>query len=122
MAMTDRGAGADRALEALFAAARAEVPGPGQDLFDRVLALGLAAQPQPASRALPPIRAARSGWWDALWALGGWRGLGGLSSAMALGLVVGLAGIAEIPFTDRYEALDLMPGADNPFADSTEEN
>ena len=62
-------------------------------------------------------------WREAAMAVGGWWGAGGLTTAMALGLVIGLTGMVELPIVSPHDGLlDLMPAADAMFADTAEEN
>lgn len=76
-------------LEAVFAAARGTET-PSEDLVARVLADADAVQAEAlAARPGAPVPSGgRAGW---LSAIGGWLGAGGLATATAAGLVIGLA-------------------------------
>jgi len=106
-------------LEGFFAAARAKRVVPDAGLEARVLAMAVAEQP-----AAPPRLPAAGGtgpgrfWPDLAQLLGGWRGLGGMTAAMVLGLTVGMAGAIEVPLTIGADVLDLTPVADSLFADA----
>lgn len=107
-------------LEDFFAAARAEAPEPPATLLTRVMADADAAL---ATRVLPPppaapVRHGTGGWLARLSdMLGGWGGLGGLATASAAGLWLGLsgvgglsAGVAGLPAAIAGGAsLDVMP-------------
>lgn len=76
-------------LEALFAQAQAD--GPGPDLMARVLADADAVQG--LNRASAPAAQHRSGgtWWAGLLSvLGGWSAVSGITAAGVMGLAVGL--------------------------------
>lgn len=76
-------------LEALFAQAKAD--GPGPDLMARVLADADAVQGLSATSA--PAAEGRSGgtWWAGLLSvLGGWSAVSGITAAGVMGLAVGL--------------------------------
>ena len=120
--MTDRTDADKAALEAMFAQARVRVPLPQDALVDRALAAALAVQPAGPLAGRQGRAADVSVWCQLMNALGGWRGLGGLSSAMALGLVMGFGGTVSLPLAQNAQAVDLMPGADALFADTAEEN
>lgn len=78
----------DQALEALFAAARAEQTAVSSDLMARILADAAAAATE---RHLQP-EPARPGLVATIWAaLGGWGGAGGLAMATAAGVWIGVA-------------------------------
>ena len=121
MKMTRRNTEDDDALEQIFANARATPPAVGSGFHARIVALGLATQPPQAmagGRVAPPL----SFWREAALAVGGWWGAGGLTTAMALGVVIGLMGRIELPIgTPNDGFLDLMPAADGLFSDSPEE-
>lgn len=122
MKMTRRNTEDDAALARIFADARATPPAVGADFHARIVALGQAIQvPQAVvgGRVSAPV----SFWREAAMAVGGWWGAGGLTTAMALGVVIGLTGTVELPIVASNDGfLDLMPAADGLFADSAEEN
>ena len=127
MKMTRITADDDTDLEMTLAAARAEPPEPGAAFRGRILALALAEQPLAARHDGSPDgdEAAVQGsfWRDAAQAIGGWWGAGGLTTAMACGLAIGLTGWFELPIVTQNEApLELMPEGDGLFADADEEN
>lgn len=78
----------DRDLEHFFAAARAEAPEISDTLTARILA--------DAEAEIPPAR--RETLWAALWAiLGGRLGAGGLVTAAAMGIWLGVAPPGALP-------------------------
>jgi hypothetical protein len=112
----------DIILETLFAATRSHAPEPPQALADRVMVAALAEQPHRTLPLAAPLAKA-SFWDDMARAIGGWRGAGGLGTAMVLGLFIGLSGALDTPlYGTTVEVVDLMPGADALFADTTTEN
>lgn len=109
----------DHDLDDLFAAARAQAPLDDAALQARICADGLRLQPQPK----PVARHAASGkfgWWAALSnALGGKRGLAGLGTAAAAGVMLGFVQPTSVlALTESFFAVqtvdevDLMPGID----------
>ena len=121
--MTRTDAEDDTLLDPAFAAARAAPPEPAAGLRARVLALALAEQPQTAPR--PGNSPDMSGpfWRELASALGGWWGAGGLTTAMVVGLSIGLAGLVDLPILPQEDApLELMPQGDGLFADAAEGN
>ncbi len=70
-------------LDALFEAAQRRHPVPSADWLARVA--------QDADRALRPVPAPLSFWAQLSGALGGWRGLGGMALASAVGVWIGIA-------------------------------
>ena len=95
MKMTRITADDDTDLERALAAARAEPPQPGAAFRGRILALALAEQPLAALKGDDEAVVPGSFWRDAAQAIGGWWGAGGLTTAMACGLAIGLAGGAN---------------------------
>jgi hypothetical protein len=86
----------DIALDAFFAAARADDPEPGDDLMARILADAARVQPRPVT---PVSAASASGWRGILAAIGGWPAMGGMAVATMAGLWIGIAppaGLATI--------------------------
>ena len=77
-------------LDGLFAAARAQVPGPSDDLMARVLADAQAEQATLAvTAARPTVRPA--GRFEQMFrVLGGWPAMGGLATASVVGLWLGI--------------------------------
>lgn len=101
----------DRELEALFKAARDDMPEMPAGLEARLLA--------DAQAALPVRRDAEPGWrrwFDDL--LMGWYGLGGLAAASAAGIWLGFAPPAALPDAGAYlfggndTSVDLFAGED----------
>ena len=67
-----------------------------------------------------PAPARRSGLAELLSLIGGWRAAGGLSTVMALGFVIGFAGPLQLTAASAAtEQVDLMPGAEMLFADTS---
>lgn len=104
----------DLDLDALFAAARRDLPMPSDDLFARVLADARAHQPDAvqSARGAPP----RHRLWSTFSSLfGGGGALAGMGTAMAAGLALGLFQPAPVSalttafFADADVAVDLMP-------------
>ncbi|WP_171178248.1 hypothetical protein [Ruegeria sp. HKCCD8929] len=88
----------DTDLDALFAAARQERDFLPEDLAARMLADAQAVQAVRAASETAPEQAKRPGLWSQLGsALGGWRGIGGLATACAAGVWIGLAPPAFLP-------------------------
>lgn len=84
----------DRDLAALFDAAQTDDPVPSAALMARIAADALGAQ---AGRAVPSALPLR----DPLWtrinrALGGWQALGTLTTATAVGVVIGISGAEDL--------------------------
>lgn len=119
MTMTDRDPASTR-LEALLDAARAQEPTLPDGLRARMLADAEALRPntqtrpetrpetgpETGPRTQPRPRAAAPGLWTQLGGLlGGWPGLGGLATACAAGLWLGLAPPAMMP-----DPVDLVLG------------
>lgn len=107
-------------LTPFFTAARAAAPVPSAALMARVLA---DAQAEAVRRppAVPAVRPGRRGAviGAMLSAIGGWTGVGGLATAMAAGLWIGAAGLAD-PVTvtgglwgAATVTVDLLPDADS---------
>ena len=124
MAKTDKTRLSDEALEAFFAAGRAEAPEPGADLMARIVA---DAEAQIAARApfpAPVPRRARGGLWTALISgIGGWPAVAGMATAAVAGVWLGFAAPGSIDTltgglllpqsaagTTSYELEDLLPG------------
>ena len=113
----------DALLGRAFAAARALAPSPAPALIDRVLADAAMLQPHPTRPAARPAKAgmARGALADLVTFLGGWRGLGGMVTAAAAGVWIGVAGSAAgfvFPaFANGASAqatvVELLPGADS---------
>jgi hypothetical protein len=107
-------------LEGFFAAARSHAPEPSEALVARVLADAEAAMVR-KPMAAPVVRpAARDGAIGAiLSAIGGWSGLGGLATATAAGIWIGVAGLADPVtmagglFGTSPLSVELMPGAES---------
>jgi hypothetical protein len=114
-----------RALDALFAAARAEPARPDDALMARILADAAREQPRAAApvrtRALPE----RGGWRGWLDAIGGWPAAGGMALATVAGLWIGISppqGLSTVngllwgetvsvdPFPDAADLLGLLEG------------
>lgn len=90
MAMNDnRRTGGEDGLGALFAAARAADPRPGDDFLARLVAVAEAMQP--ATAPPPGVAGPARGWRGLLALLGGWPALGGMVAATVAGFWVGLA-------------------------------
>ncbi len=112
--------GAEAALVAVFAAARAAAPEPSAVFLARVLADAEAVQAQ--RRAPVPSRPARQGRWRGiLAALGGWGAAGGLATATLAGLWLGFAGAQGTGAVagllagedEQIGTLDLIPDFDS---------
>lgn len=116
MIMENDGAG-EKYLEELFAATRAELIEPGAELSARVLAHAMAEQPQRSAAAAAPSQL----WQGLAHVLGGALGLGGLGAATALGLVIGLTGVVDLPSLATEDALDLAQDVDGLFSQSLTE-
>lgn len=86
--MTDRDKGfaPDEGLETFFASARDDAALPGGDLLARIEAQAL--EMQPARRS--PGEAGAGFWSQLRDALGGWKGVAGLTAACAAGLWLGI--------------------------------
>ena len=101
-------------LDAVFAEARRETPGISEDLAARILSDADALVPRPATATVSP----EGGVWTQIRdALGGWVAVGGLTTACAAGLAIGL--IAPAAFPDLAlvlglsgSGLDLIGGGD----------
>lgn len=112
----------DKDLDDLLGLAARDRPLPAADLIDRVLAEGLALQPQPVPlAAASPTR--QAGWLSRLAAaFGGAPALAGVGSAMVLGLAVGYLDPATLDNLTggltggltgtEAGTLDLFPSAD----------
>lgn len=115
----------DDDLALLFATAR-RLDQPSADLQARAFAAATAMQPIPAvvpSGATSHRSARGAGFLREVWqALGGWHAAGGLSAAMLVGFWLGLNDpsglLGQFGNTDSVE---LMPGADDVFAELTDE-
>ncbi len=83
----------DAMLNELFDAARADTPEPSSDMMARILADAghVLEDAALAAKRLEAARRPRRG--DIFEMVGGWLGLGGLSGAAALGLLLGLSPI-----------------------------
>ncbi|MEO0829652.1 MAG: hypothetical protein AAFY03_04245 [Pseudomonadota bacterium] len=84
----------DDVLNAFFTAAREAEPGPSPDLLARILSDGEAEQAALSEQALQEERLQRvePRWTSLLWAsIGGWTGAGGLVTAAAAGLWIGIS-------------------------------
>lgn len=109
----------DQDLDDLFAAARAHAPLEDAALQARIYADGLRLQPQPKLVARRTA-SGKFGWWAALSnALGGKRGLAGLGTAAAAGVMLGFVQPTSVlALTEAFFAVqtvdevDLMPGID----------
>jgi hypothetical protein len=114
----------ERAVDAAFASLRANPPRPSSELFDKVLARALAEQPVlEGARVCAEAEALPGFWAEVLGIFGGWRGAGGLTTAMVVGLVIGLSGTVQLPIYEATdEVLDLMPGGTEIFAEINVEN
>lgn len=114
----------ERAVDAALASLRANPPQPSSELFDKVLARALAEQPALDGPTAGSEAVASPGFWaEILGVFGGWRGAGGLTTAMLVGLVIGLSGAVQLPLYDAAsETLDLMPGGTEIFAELNLEN
>lgn len=114
----------ERAVDAAFASLRANPPHPSSELFDKVLARALAEQPVFGGAKDCAEAVALPGFWaEVLGIFGGWRGAGGLTTAMLVGLVIGLSGTVQLPIYEvTGEMLDLMPGGTEIFAEMNLEN
>jgi len=121
MIMTDMLKDEDDDLERMFGAARLRASQPSPDFAARILALAEAEQPPaPKPVAAMPAPARRSGLAELLSLIGGWRAAGGLSTVMALGFVIGFAGPLQLTAASAAtEQVDLMPGAEMLFADTS---
>lgn len=78
----------DIALDAFFAAARAEEPVPGDDLMGRIMADAALVQGRSAVAVAAPVA---SGWRGILAAIGGWPAMGGMAVATMAGLWIGIS-------------------------------
>lgn len=109
----------DQDLDDLFAAARAQAPLEDAALQARIYADGMRLQPQPWPIVLP-VASGHFRWWVALSnALGGKRGLAGLGTAAAAGVMLGFVQpMSVLALTESFFAaqtvdeVDLMPGID----------
>ena len=109
----------DQDLDDLFAAARAHAPLEDAALQARIYADGLRLQPQPKPVARRTA-SGKFGWWAALsTALGGKRGLAGLGTAAAAGVMLGFVQPTSVlALTEAFfpvqtvDEVDLMPGID----------
>lgn len=108
----------ERELDALFAAGRAHATAPSEALMARILAEAEAVMPSPPAADVPARPRAAGGLVrGALSALGGWGTVGGLATAAATGVWIGLTGVAD-PVAAAGGLLEmseltveLMPGA-----------
>lgn len=102
----------DAGLDALFAAARRDAPGPSDDLMARILADAQAVTDAAEAPVLRPAPRA-SVWQGILDAIGGWPAAAGLMTATVAGLAVGLGATETLePLTGLltgYEIEDFMP-------------
>lgn len=105
-------------LDALFAAAKADVAEPSQALMARVMADAAEHQPKPTQRQARPS-APVLGFWAGLAAVfGGGGALAGIGSAAIAGLFLGfvqpldLAVISESLASVTLDSVELMPGVD----------
>ncbi|TMV08010.1 hypothetical protein FGK63_11215 [Ruegeria sediminis] len=107
--MTDK----DTHLEQLFAAARRQ----GERLPDDLAARMLADAGTVLSERVHPVQERqRPSWRQVFDYLGGWRGMGGLATACAAGIWIGLAPPGFLP--DPAELL-IQPDATDLFSDLT---
>jgi hypothetical protein len=86
----------DFELDVFFSAARDGAPLPDGDFMARLTAEAIAEMPVAGARESAPVGGTFSGpvmgtWGQIRQALGGWTGLGGLVTACAVGLWVGVA-------------------------------
>lgn len=116
----------DETLEALFVAARRDVPDLPPGLLARVLAdadAELAARSAPRALDVPAPRgsvlAALLG--ELVLAIGGWRAISGLATATVAGVWIGFAGVGSLSLTaadllgggtETYASVNLLPGDD----------
>lgn len=105
----------DAALDALFAEARADDPVPTDALLARIAAD--AAMVQPAAERVQA--APRRGWLRQMVdGIGGWPALGGLVTATAAGVYIGisqpdLVGLTALGLeTEDFVSTELLPGDD----------
>ena len=124
MAMTDDdrngiGQTGSDPLEAAFAAARAAAAAPAPAaLLARIEADARAElRPEPAPVPVRPRSAARGRWHDLMQALGGWPGIGGLATASAAGVWLGLAAPAALDALGLPGAAGIDDSAAETFAD-----
>ncbi|MCU0910919.1 MAG: hypothetical protein MUE98_06100 [Rhodobacteraceae bacterium] len=106
-------------LEAAFAAARAAAAEPAPAaLLARIEADARAAlRPAPEPAALPPRPSVRGRWQDLMQLLGGWPGIGGLATASAAGVWLGLAAPSGLDGLGLPGTADIGGIAAETFAD-----
>ncbi|MEL6169241.1 MAG: dihydroorotate dehydrogenase [Pseudomonadota bacterium] len=114
--MSERNELDERALGALFAAARDVAPQPSDALVARILADAAAeTAPAPAPRRSGP-REWLSDWLEAI---GGWPSAAGLVTATAAGVWLGLSSPELVsPFglsATEFDLVDLVPGVQTGF-------
>ena len=113
---------ADALLERLLREDLAVGARPSDDLFARIAHLAEAEQPKagPAAGALTfPQAPRRSLLADLFGQVGGWRLAGGLSTAMLVGFFLGFSGMTNLSAASASEQVDLMPVANQLFADTS---
>lgn len=116
----------DAALERLLREGLSVGAEPPADLFARIARLAEAEQPQPQRAALAapvtmpvPETPRRSLLADLFGQIGGWRLAGGLSTLMLVGFFLGFSGTTHLSAASASEQVDLMPVADQLFADTS---
>lgn len=97
-------------LDALFAQARED--GPGPDLMARVVADAASVQAEVAESAAPGMAGPRGTWLAGmLGALGGWSAVSGITAAGVMGLAVGLYAPDTVSGLLENDTLSLGIGA-----------
>lgn len=91
----------DKDLDALFQSAR-DVPDMPDALLQQIARQGIAAQPLPTVARKQPR-------FSLLALLGGWRGMGGLAAACAVGVMIGFA--APVTWVEQMPVLAQYGGA-----------
>ena len=123
MAKTDKTILSDDALEAFFAAGRAEAPEPGAELMARIMADADAEIDARSAARAPTPQWQKPGLWAALVrGIGGWPALASMATAAVTGVWLGFASpdqlnaltggllLPESANETSYELEDLLPG------------